>query len=60
MANRAAEYMHWIAQTPDNFQAYGLCTRATEVALRLADNTFINTSPSFGGSWGSDVGRYMP
>ncbi|KAI2616683.1 glycoside hydrolase family 55 protein [Hypomontagnella submonticulosa] len=53
-------YMHWIAQTPANFKAYGLCSKATWAALHLADGTNIVTQPDFTGSWGSLVGRYTP
>ncbi|KAI0379671.1 glycoside hydrolase family 55 protein [Hypomontagnella monticulosa] len=53
-------YMHYISQTPANLKAYGLCSKSTWAALRLADGTNIVTSPDFTGSWGSLVGRYTP
>ncbi|KAH6609302.1 glycoside hydrolase family 55 [Trichoderma cornu-damae] len=55
--------MHWIANTPSNLQAFGLCSKDSVNTLRLADNTFINTQNGFTGSWpggGGDVGRYTP
>lgn len=55
--------MHWISKTPDNLQAYGLCSKDTQVTLRLADGTNIETQDGFTGSWpntGGDVGRYTP
>ncbi|ORY61589.1 glycoside hydrolase family 55 protein [Pseudomassariella vexata] len=57
------DYMHWIAETPSNLQAFGLCSKDTYVTLRLADGTAIFTNSSFTGSWtgsGGDVGRYTP
>lgn len=53
-------YMHWIAQTPTNFHAYGVCSKSTRTALHLGDGADINTQPNFTGSWGSLVGRYTP
>lgn len=53
--------MHWIAQTPSNLQAFGLCSKDTWATLRLADGTNIQTQNGFTGSWpgtGGDVGRY--
>lgn len=55
--------MHWIAQTPANLQAFGLCSKDTWATLRLADGTNIVTQDGFTGSWpntGGDVGRYTP
>ncbi|KAI2601954.1 glycoside hydrolase family 55 protein [Hypoxylon sp. NC1633] len=54
------DYMHWIAQTPSNLKAYGLCSKSTWAAVHLADGSNIVTSPDFTGSWGSLVGRYTP
>ena len=57
----AADNMHWIAQTPTNLQAYGLCSKDTISALHLANGTDIPTEPNFTGSWhdhGGDVGSY--
>ncbi|KAI0181188.1 glycoside hydrolase family 55 protein [Hypoxylon sp. FL1284] len=53
-------YMHWIAETPANLQAYGLCSKSTWSALRLGDGSNVLTDPDFMGSWGSLVGRYTP
>ncbi|RFU74599.1 glycoside hydrolase family 55 [Trichoderma arundinaceum] len=53
--------MHWIASTPSNLQAFGLCSKDSVNTLRLGDGTFINTQNGFTGSWpggGGDVGRY--
>lgn len=52
--------MHWIESTPSNLQSFGLTAKNTQVALRLADATDIQTSPDFTGSWGTSVGRYTP
>ncbi|GJN70441.1 glycoside hydrolase family 55 [Purpureocillium lilacinum] len=55
--------MHWIAQTPSNLQAFGLCSKDAETVLRLADGTRIKAQEGFTGSWpggGGDVGRYTP
>ncbi|KAK7958621.1 glycoside hydrolase family 55 protein [Apiospora saccharicola] len=52
--------MHWIAQTPKNLQAFGLCSKDTWAALHLADGTNIETAKGFQGSWGGLVGRYTP
>ncbi|KAI1659436.1 glycoside hydrolase family 55 protein [Daldinia decipiens] len=52
------DYMHWIAQTPANLKAYGICSKSTRTALRLGDGTNILTQPDFTGSWGSLVARY--
>ncbi|KKP02807.1 glucan endo-1,3-beta-glucosidase [Trichoderma harzianum] len=53
--------MHWIASTPSNLQAFGLCSKDSVNTLRLGDNTFINTQNGYTGGWtpgGGDVGRY--
>ncbi|KAG6009657.1 hypothetical protein E4U21_001721 [Claviceps maximensis] len=54
------KYMHYIAQTPKNLQAYGLCAKDTSVALRLGNGTDIPAQGGFSGGWspGSDIGRY--
>jgi hypothetical protein len=55
--------VHWIAETPSNLQAFGLCSKDSYAVLRLADGTQIQTQQGFGGSWpgtGGDVGRYTP
>jgi hypothetical protein len=55
--------MHYVAKTPSNLQAFGLCSKDTVNTLRLADGTLINTQNGFTGSWsgtGGDVGRYTP
>ncbi|KAJ5240912.1 glycoside hydrolase family 55 protein [Penicillium citrinum] len=62
-AYQCQNYMHWIAQTPSNLQAFGLCSKDTWATLRLADGTNIVTQDGFTGSWpntGGDVGRYTP
>lgn len=53
-------YMHYIAQTPNNLQAYGLCAKDTSVALRLGNGVDVPAQGDFSGGWlpGSDVGRY--
>ncbi|RYP77304.1 hypothetical protein DL769_003453 [Monosporascus sp. CRB-8-3] len=56
-------HMHWITETPDNLQVFGLCSKDSWAALRLADGTSIVTSPNFTGSWpggGALIGRYTP
>ncbi|KAF7558719.1 hypothetical protein G7046_g5446 [Stylonectria norvegica] len=56
-------YTHWIAQTPTNLQAFGLCSKDSWSTLRLADGTNMVTDSGFTGSWpngGGDVGRYTP
>ncbi|KXJ95237.1 glucan endo-1,3-beta-glucosidase BGN13.1 precursor [Microdochium bolleyi] len=58
-------HLHWIEQTPSNFQAFGLCGKDSWAALRLGDGTVITSEPNFKGSWaggagGSLVGRYTP
>lgn len=52
--------MHYIAETPKNLQAYGLCAKDTSVALRLGDGTEVLAQDGFIGGWipGSDIGRY--
>ncbi|KAG5925984.1 hypothetical protein E4U42_003762 [Claviceps africana] len=58
---KCQEYMHYIAQTPTNLQAYGLCAKDTTVALRLGNGTDIPArGGGFSGGWepGSDIGRY--
>ncbi|KAI0442034.1 glycoside hydrolase family 55 protein [Xylaria telfairii] len=60
-AYQCQNYMHWIAKTPSNLQAFGLCSKDTYATLRLADGTAIVTQNGFTGSWsggGGDVGRY--
>lgn len=55
--------MHWIAKTPRNLQAFGLCAKDATNVLRTGDGEFIQAQPSFTGSWspgGGDVGRYVP
>ncbi|CAM1510755.1 Fc.00g082680.m01.CDS01 [Cosmosporella sp. VM-42] len=62
-AYQCQNYMHWIAQTPTNLQAFGLCSKDTWATLHLADGTNIVTQDGFTGSWpnsGGDVGRYTP
>lgn len=57
------ETMHWISETPDNLQAFGLCSKDAETVLRLADGTRLQAAHGFSGSWpggGGDVGRYCP
>ncbi|KAH7035656.1 glycoside hydrolase family 55 protein [Microdochium trichocladiopsis] len=58
-------HLHWIEQTPSNFQAFGLCGKDSWAALRLGDGTVITSQPDFKGSWadgngGSLVDRYTP
>ncbi|KAG5934372.1 hypothetical protein E4U53_000706 [Claviceps sorghi] len=58
---KCQEYMHYIAKTPANLQAYGLCAKDTTVALRLGNGTAIPAQGGgFSGGWapGSDIGRY--
>ncbi|OAQ64598.1 glycoside hydrolase family 55 protein [Pochonia chlamydosporia 170] len=59
-AYQCQKYMHYIAKTPKNLQAYGLCAKDTSVALRLGDGTDIQAQNGFTGGWnpGSDIGRY--
>jgi hypothetical protein len=52
------DYIHWIEANPTNLNAFGLCSKDTWAALRLADNTDIVTADGFTGSWSGDVGRY--
>lgn len=55
--------MHWISETPQNLQAFGLCSKDAAVTLHLADGTNIVAQNGFTGSWpggGGDVGRYTP
>ncbi|EFY95392.1 pectate lyase superfamily protein [Metarhizium robertsii] len=55
------EHMHYIAKTPENLQAYGLCSNDTMYALRLGDGTRVVEHGTFyGPGWpkGSVVGRY--
>ncbi|CAJ2505944.1 Uu.00g000740.m01.CDS01 [Anthostomella pinea] len=59
-AFQCQNFMHWIAQTPTNLQAFGLCSKDTWATLRLADGTNIVTQDGFEGSWSGDVGRYTP
>ncbi|KAJ8127946.1 hypothetical protein O1611_g5691 [Lasiodiplodia mahajangana] len=62
-AYQCQDYMHWIAKTPSNLQAFGLCSKDTYATLRLADGTPIVSQNGFTGSWsggGGDVGRYTP
>ncbi|KAF5671245.1 glycoside hydrolase family 55 [Fusarium heterosporum] len=59
-SNNCQKYIHWIQETPENLQSFGWCAKDTRVALRLSNGTDILTSPDFGGSWGSLVGRYTP
>ena len=57
------DYIHWITQTPTNLQAFGLCSKDSWSALRLADGTNLLTANGYTGSWpggGGDVGRYTP
>jgi hypothetical protein len=54
------DYMHWITQTPTNFQSFGFCSKSTYSTLRLADGTTILPANGFSGSWGGLVGRYTP
>ncbi|ETS73587.1 Glucan endo-1,3-beta-glucosidase BGN13.1 [Pestalotiopsis fici W106-1] len=54
------DVVHWITETPDNLQAFGLCSKDTYSGLRLANGTDIITENGFTGSWGGDVGRYTP
>jgi hypothetical protein len=54
------DYIHWISETPNNLQAFGLCSKDTYAGLRLANGTAVVTDDGFTGSWGGDVGRYTP
>lgn len=61
--NDIIDTLHWITETPDNLQIFGMCSKDASTALRLADGTMIATSPDFQGSWGGGgalVGRYTP
>jgi hypothetical protein len=58
-----ADVMHWITETPENLQAFGLCAKDAWATLRLADGTNIVTEDGFTGSWpggGGLIGRYTP
>ncbi|KOS18425.1 Glucan endo-1 [Escovopsis weberi] len=60
---KCQQTMHWIAKTPSNLQAFGICSKDAQNILRLANNATIPTSPDFTGSWpggGGDIGRYTP
>ncbi|GAB0139038.1 hypothetical protein EsDP_00007255 [Epichloe bromicola] len=59
-AYQCQKHMHYIAETPKNLQAYGLCAKDTSVALRLGDGTEVRAQDGFIGGWipGSDIGRY--
>lgn len=59
-AYQCQKHMHYIAKTPKNLQAYGLCAKDTSVALRLGDGTEVRAQDGFIGGWipGSDIGRY--
>ncbi|KAH7161867.1 family 55 glycoside hydrolase [Dactylonectria macrodidyma] len=60
-AYQCQDTMHWISETPENINAFGLCSKDTRVTLRLANGTEIETQNGFTGSWpntGGDVGRY--
>jgi hypothetical protein len=55
--------MHFVKETPQNLEAFGLCSKDAYATLRLADGSDIVTDPNFTGSWpggGGDVGRYTP
>lgn len=56
------EYIHWVQETPENLQLYGMCSKDTRVALRLGDGTDILAKDGFSGGWnpGADIGRYTP
>ncbi|KAI1869657.1 uncharacterized protein JN550_005638 [Neoarthrinium moseri] len=54
------DYLHWVVETPSNFQAFGLCSKDTRAPLRLANGTEILTANGFTGSWGGSIGRYTP
>lgn len=57
------ESVHWVANTPSNLQAFGLCSRGATNTLRAGNGQLINTQNGFTGSWGGnggDVGRYTP
>ena len=54
--------MHWIQKTPQNMQAFGLCSKDATNGLRLGTGSFIMSQPDFTGSWtpgGGDIGRYV-
>ncbi|KHO01498.1 beta-1,3-glucanase precursor [Metarhizium album ARSEF 1941] len=58
---RCQRHMHYIAQTPRNLQAYGLCSKDTTYALRLGNGIDLEAEGTFqGAGWpnGSDVSRY--
>eukprot|EP00026_Physarum_polycephalum_P003672 Phypoly_transcript_03685.p1 GENE.Phypoly_transcript_03685~~Phypoly_transcript_03685.p1 ORF type:complete len:749 (+),score=83.23 Phypoly_transcript_03685:122-2368(+) len=53
--------MHWIEETPQDFQAFGLCSKDSWATLRMANGQEIQTSDGFTGGWpgtGGNVGRY--
>ncbi|KAI1823550.1 glycoside hydrolase family 55 protein [Xylaria intraflava] len=62
-AFQCQDTLHWIAATPSNLQAFGLCSKDSFYTLHLANGTDIETDTGFTGSWpgtGGDIGRYTP
>ncbi|KAK4450568.1 glycoside hydrolase [Podospora aff. communis PSN243] len=54
------KYMHWIEETPENFNAFGMMSVRTYATLRLANGTELLSKDWFGG-WipaGGNIGRY--
>jgi hypothetical protein len=57
------QHMHFVQETPKDFQAFGLCSKDAYAVLRLADGTEIVAGEGYSGGWpggGGDVGRYTP
>lgn len=57
------QHMHFVQETPKDFQAFGLCSKDAYAVLRLADGTEILAGEGYSGGWpggGGDVGRYTP
>jgi hypothetical protein len=55
------KYMHYVLETPEDLNIFGLCSKDAEVTLRMVDEKEVVTKDGFTGSWpngGGDVGRY--
>ncbi|KAK1826285.1 putative glycoside hydrolase family 55 protein [Podospora conica] len=58
-SNWCQEIMHLVINKPRNLNAFGLCSRAADVALRVNNSTWDYLSwKEYSGGWGGDVGRY--
>ncbi|KAG5927925.1 hypothetical protein E4U42_001567 [Claviceps africana] len=43
--------MHWIDKMPCDFQMFGICSKSSANALRLANGTMVPSRPDFVGGW---------